>query len=114
MKQPYFSGSSVRQSSVTVKDFKVSFGALSASKIDKSQGFQTTASVSGGTSAYTYRFGYTKDGKKTYVRNSTTGAPYMTYTYKFSAEGTYVPFIEVMDGESLYASAVLSAVTVTD
>ena len=83
-------------------------------KIKKTQCFQSTASVSSGTGSYTYKFGYIKDGKKTYLSTEKTGSPYMTYVYKFPAAGSYVPFIEVMDGENLYASAKLSAVTVTD
>ena len=104
----------VKQADVTVKDFKVDFGAVSSYKIRKTQAFQTTASLSNGSGTYTYRFGYIQNGSKTYFDAQRTASPYMTYVYKFPAKGTYIPFVEVMDGQSLYASAKLAAVTVTD
>ena len=98
---------------VFVIDFKADFSALSSYTIKKSQGFQTTVSATGGQANYVYRFGYKKDGKKTYVYSSDrVGSPYMTYTYKFSEAGSYVPFVEIMDGNNLYASATLNTVTV--
>ena len=104
----------VKQADVTVKDFKVDFGSVSSYNIKKTQAFQTTASLSNGSGTYTYRFGYIQNGSKTYLDSQRTGSPYMTYVYKFPAKGSYIPFVEVMDGESLYASAKLAAVTVTD
>ena len=104
----------VKQADVTVKDFKVDFGSVSSYNIKKTQAFQTTASLSNGSGTYTYRFGYIQNGSKTYLDPQRTGSPYMTYVYKFPAKGSYIPFVEVMDGESLYASAKLAAVTVTD
>ena len=104
----------VKQADVTVKDFKVDFGSVSSYNIKKTQAFQTTASLSNGSGTYTYRFGYIQNGSKTYLNSQRTGSPYMTYVYKFPAKGSYIPFVEVMDGESLYASAKLAAVTVTD
>ncbi len=100
--------------SITVVDFKVAFKAASSTKIKKSQTFKTTASVTNGKADYTYRYYYIQNGKKTYLGMQKISSDTTTYNYKFPAKGTYTPYIEVMDGQNLYASAKLSAVTVTD
>lgn len=101
-------------SRVTVIDFKAAFKTSSSYKIKKSQSFNTSVTVSEGKANYTYRFGYTLNGKKTYVNTQKLSSATASYSYKFPAKGSYVPFVEVTDGQNLYTSSKLSTVTVID
>ena len=100
---------------VTVKDFKANFSKISAPYVNVNTGFSTSTSVSGGKATYTYKFGYTIDGTTKYVSTQTTGSPYVYYTFKFPAAGTYTPFVEVADADGVRVKTVLSeTVTVKD
>lgn len=100
--------------SVQVVDFKANFKTSSSYSIKTNTAFKTSVSVSNGSAPYTYRFGYIKNGKTTFVKtlSSVTSAS-ASYSYKFTEKGTYTPYVEVTDGQYLYASAKLSKVTVS-
>lgn len=100
--------------SVQVVDFKANFKTSSSYSIKTNQAFKTSVSVSNGSAPYTYRFGYIKNGKTTFVKTlSSVTAASASYSYNFTEKGTYVPYVEVTDGQYLYASAKLSKVTVS-
>ena len=100
---------------VTVKDFKANISKLSAPYVNVNTGFSTATSANGGNGTYTYRFGYTVNGESHYTDTKTTDAPYVYYTYKFPEAGSYIPYVDVADGDGVRTHSVLAEpITVKD
>ena len=101
-------------SATVASKLSASFSALSPYKISTTQSFAVAASINEGTAPYTYKFGYIKDGKTTYVKTVKTNAPYYKYDYKFKTEGSYIPVLVVTDSTGKKVTYKLKAVTVKD